>query len=97
VTWEPMRDLKEAGAKFATQAWCEPLAGLEGRARYPRLPKPDILSVTRPGKGGGWAMTELSTLPGEGPPVPGRCNCDSETLSGAEMHPLWAGGLQMKP
>jgi hypothetical protein len=37
-------------------------------------------------------MMELSTLPGEGPPVPGRCNCDSETLSGAEMQPLWAGG-----
>jgi hypothetical protein len=71
VTWEPMRDLKEAVAKIATQARCEPLVGLEGRARHPRLPKPDILSVTRPGKGGGWAMMELSTLPGEGPSVPG--------------------------
>jgi hypothetical protein len=30
-------------------------------------------------------MKELSTLPGEGPPVPERCNYDSEILSGAEM------------
>ena len=50
-----MRDLKEAVAKIATQTWCEPLGGFTGRARYPRLPKPDILSVTRLSRGGGWA------------------------------------------
>jgi hypothetical protein len=44
---EPMRDLKEAGAKSVTQTWCEPLEGYTERARYPRLPKPDILSVFR--------------------------------------------------
>ena len=32
---KPMRDLKEAGAKIATQARCEPLVGLTERARYP--------------------------------------------------------------
>jgi len=53
---KPMRDLKEAVAKIATQAWCEPLAGQVGRARRPQPPKPDILSVTRQGTGGGWAM-----------------------------------------
>ncbi|PIE62552.1 MAG: hypothetical protein CSA25_04690 [Desulfobacter postgatei] len=31
-----MRDLKEAGAKLATQTWCEPLVGLTERAKYPR-------------------------------------------------------------
>jgi hypothetical protein len=31
---EPMRDLKEALAKFATQARCEPLVGFTKRARY---------------------------------------------------------------
>jgi hypothetical protein len=44
---KPMRDLKEALAKFATQTWCEPLVGFMERARYPQLPKPDILSVFR--------------------------------------------------
>jgi len=68
---EPMRDLKEAVVKIATQAWSEPLAGLGGGARYLRLPKPDILYVTRLGRGGGWAMRELSVLPGEGPPMTG--------------------------
>lgn len=76
---KPMRDLKEAVAKIATQAWCEPLEGRVGRARSLELPKPDILFVTQPGKGGEWAMKELSILPGEGPPVPGRCNYDSES------------------
>jgi len=80
-----MRNLKEAVAKIATQARCEPLVGLEVRARYLRLPKPHILSVTLLSIGGGWAMKELLTLPGEGPPVPERCNYDSEILSGAEM------------
>ena len=80
-----MRNLKEAVAKIATQARCEPLIGLEVRARYPQLPKPRILSVKLLSIGGGWAMKELSTLPGEGPPVPESCNCDSELLSGAEM------------
>ena len=80
-----MRDLKEALAKIVTQARCEPLVGLEVRARYLRLLKPHILSVTLLSRGGGWAMTELSILPGEGPPVPERCNYDSEILSGAEM------------
>jgi hypothetical protein len=42
---KPMRDLKEAVAKFATQTWCEPLVGFMERARYLQLPKPDILSV----------------------------------------------------
>ncbi len=51
----PMSDLKEAVAKFLPQAWCEPLGGIVGRARYPQLPKPDILSVTRQSIGGGWA------------------------------------------
>ena len=53
---EPMRDLKEAVVKIAAQARCEPLAGHVGRARRPRSPKPDILSVTRRGIGGGRAM-----------------------------------------
>jgi hypothetical protein len=74
-----MRDLKEAVAKTAAQAWCEPLVGLYGGARYLRLPKPDILSVIRGGTGGGRAVTTLSILPGEGPPMLGRCNCDSES------------------
>ena len=42
-----MRDLKEALAKLATQTRCEPLVGFAERARYLRLPKPDILSVFR--------------------------------------------------
>jgi hypothetical protein len=80
-----MRNLKEAVAKIVTQARCEPLGGLEVRARYRRLPKPHILSVTLLGRRGGWATKELSVLPGEGPPVLERCNYDSEILSGAEM------------
>jgi hypothetical protein len=66
-----MRDLKEAGVKIATQAWCKPLVGLEGRARYLRLLKPNILYVILLGRGGGWAMKELSILPGEGLPMTG--------------------------
>ena len=42
-----MRDLKEAGVKLATQAWCEPLVGFTEWARYPELSKPNILSVVR--------------------------------------------------
>ncbi|HDL89533.1 MAG TPA: hypothetical protein ENG14_01350 [Thermodesulforhabdus norvegica] len=75
--YRPMRDLKEAVAKIATQTWCEPLVGLEGRAWYRGLLKPNILYVTRPGIGGGWAMTKLSILPGEWPSMLERCNCDS--------------------
>jgi hypothetical protein len=56
VTREPMRDLKEAVAKIVTQVRYEPLGGPVGRARHRGMPKPDILSVTRPGRGGGWAM-----------------------------------------
>lgn len=77
VAMGPMTDLKEAVAKVAAQAWCEPLGGLHGRARYPQLPKPNILSVTCVGRGGGRATTTLSILPGEGPPTLGRCNYDS--------------------
>jgi hypothetical protein len=63
-------DLKEAVAKIDTQTWCEPLFGLEGRTRCLRQPKPDdILSGTRLGIGGEWAMTTLLILPGE-PSVP---------------------------
>jgi hypothetical protein len=62
-----MMDLKEAVAKIATQARCEPLVGYHEGARYPHLPKPDILSVTCGSRGGGWAMKTLSILPGEGP------------------------------
>ncbi len=51
-----MRDLKEAVVKIVTQAWCEPLVGQVGRAWRPQPLKPDILSVTRQGTGGGWAM-----------------------------------------
>jgi hypothetical protein len=36
-------------------------------------------------------------LPGEGPSVPGRCNCDSQALSAAAMLALRSDGLQMKP
>ena len=50
-------DLKEAVAKIATQTRCEPLVGLEGGRGALQPPKPDILSVTRPGTRGGWAMT----------------------------------------
>jgi hypothetical protein len=79
-----MKDLKEAIAKFATQARCEPLGGFVGRARYPRLPKPDILFVChRVEEVGG--QGKFVILPGEGPSVPGRCNCDSQALSGAAM------------
>ena len=80
-----MKNLKEAVAKIVTQARCESLVGLEVRARYLRLPKPNILSVTLLGIGDGWAITKLSILPGEGPSVLERCNYDSEILSGAEM------------
>jgi hypothetical protein len=72
-----MRDLKEALAKTAAQAWCEPLVGLYGGARYLQLPKPDILSVIRGSKEGGRAVATLSILPGEGPPMLVRCICDS--------------------
>ena len=74
-----MKDLKEAVAKIVTQTWCEPLAGRVEWARYLSLPKPDILSVTQSGIGGGWAMTQLSILPGDRPPVSGSCNYDSES------------------
>ncbi|WP_320042549.1 hypothetical protein [uncultured Desulfobacter sp.] len=47
-----MRDLKEADAKLAAQTRCEPLVGLTERARYPRLSKPNILSVILLGRGG---------------------------------------------
>ena len=50
---EPMRNLKEAVAKIATQTWCESLEGLEGRMRHLPLSKSYILSVFRLGKGGG--------------------------------------------
>jgi len=80
----PRRDLKEALAKFATQAWCEPQVGFAGRARYPRLPKPDILSVFRKVEEVG-GQRKCVILPGEEPSVLGRCNCDSQALSGAEM------------
>jgi hypothetical protein len=53
---EPMRNLKEAVVKLVTQTRCESLAGCVGRARHLRLPKPDILSVTRHSTGDGWAM-----------------------------------------
>ena len=66
------------------------------RARYPRLPKPDILSVFRRVEEVG-GQRKCVILPGEGPSVPGRCNCDSQALSGAGMWPLWAEGLQKKP
>jgi hypothetical protein len=91
-----MRDLKEAGAKIVTQARCEPLGGFVERVRYQRLPKPDILSVfRRVGEVGGQGKCVI--LPGEGPSVPGRCNCDSQALSGTAMWPLWTEGLQTKP
>ena len=51
----PMRDLKEAVAKFVTQARCEPLGGVCKRTRYPRLPKSNILSVSCMCIGGEWA------------------------------------------
>jgi hypothetical protein len=50
-----MTDLKEAVVKSATQAWCEPLGGQTEGARYPQLPKPNILFVILSGMGGGWA------------------------------------------
>jgi hypothetical protein len=81
---EPMRDLKEAGVKPATQARCEPPAGFAERARYLPLPKPDILSVFRRVEEVG-GQGKCVILPGDGPSVPGRCNCDSEALSSTEM------------
>jgi len=91
-----MRDLKEARVKLATQTWCEPLVGSTERARYPRLSKPDILSVFR------WVeevggQRKCMILPGEGTSDLGRCNCDSQALSGTAMSPLRTEGLQMKP
>ncbi len=91
-----MRDLKEALAKFATQVRYEPLVGFAERARYPRLPKPDILSVFRRVEEVG-GQRKYVILPGEGPSVPGRCNSDSQALSDTEMCLLWTDGLQMKP
>jgi hypothetical protein len=82
-----MKDLNEALAKFATQAWCEPLVGFAERARYPRLPKPYILSVFRRVEEVG-GQRKYVILPGEEQPVLGRCNCDSQALSGVEMCPL---------
>ena len=79
-----MRDLKEAGVKTATQARCEPLAGSAERARYLPLSKPDILSVFRGVEEVGGQRKYL-ILPGEGPSVPGRCNCDSQALSDTAM------------
>jgi len=81
---EPMRDLKEAGVKPATQARCEPPAGFAERARYLPLPKPYILSVFRKVEEVG-GQGKYVILPGDGPSVPGRCNCDSEALSSTEM------------
>ena len=91
-----MRDLKEAGVESATQAWCEPLAGFAERARYLPLPKPDILSVFRGVEEVG-GQRKCVILPGEGPFVPGRCNCDSQALSDTAMCALWTEGLQTKP
>ncbi|GAB6194510.1 hypothetical protein JCM39068_42660 [Desulfocastanea catecholica] len=91
-----MRDLKEAGVKPVTQTRCEHLEGYTERARYPRLPKPDILSVFR----GVWEVSgqgKYVLLPGEGPSELGRCNYDSQTLSDTAMWPLWTEGLQKKP
>jgi hypothetical protein len=61
-----MRDLKEALAKFATQVRYEPLVGFAERARYPQLPKPDILSVFRRVEEVG-GQRKCVILPGEGP------------------------------
>jgi len=47
VDGEPMRDLKEAGVQICHLSVSEPLAGIDGRARYLVLPKPEILHVTR--------------------------------------------------
>jgi hypothetical protein len=91
-----MRDLKEAGVKPATQARCEPLAGSAERARYHPLPKPDILSVFRGVEEVG-GQGKYVILPGEGPSVPGRCNCDSQALSDTAMCALRTEGLQKKP
>ncbi len=91
-----MRDLKEALAKPVTQTRCEPLVGCTERARYPRLPKPDILSVFRVVQEVG-GQGKCVILPGEGPSVPGRCNCDRLALSEAVMCSLWTEGFQMKP
>ncbi len=83
----PMRDLKEAVTKMATQARCEPLVGLEGRARNPRLSNPNILSVIRPGKGLGMVY-ERSKNPllfrkerGFAFGGPGKSSCDPILLS----------------
>jgi hypothetical protein len=91
-----MRDLKEAGVKFAIQARCEPQVGQAERARYPQLSKPDILSVFRKVQEVD-EQRKCMILPGEGPSDLGRCNCDSQALNGTEMYPLRTEGLQMKP
>ena len=79
-----MRDLKEAIAKLATQARCEPQVGFAERARYPQLPKPHILSVFRRVEEVG-GQRKCVILPGDGPSVSGRCNIDSQALSSAVM------------
>jgi len=72
-----MRDLKEAGVQNCHLNESEPLIGVYGRARCRRPPKPEILPVTRRGIEGRWAMKQETTLPGEGPSIPGRCNYDT--------------------
>ena len=55
----------------------EPLIGCQTGAKYLRLLKPNILSVTFGSTEGGWALTKIAILPGEDPLALGRCNYDT--------------------
>lgn len=74
---EPMRDLKEAGVQICHLSASEPLVGNHEKARRRGSSKPDFLLVTRGCREGRWAEKQETTLPGEGPPILGRCNYDT--------------------
>ena len=72
-----MRDPKEAGVQNCHLSESEPLVGIYERARCLQPPKPETLLVTCRCIEGRWAMKQEITLPGEGPSILGRCNCDT--------------------
>jgi len=66
-----------AGASPAMALGRREHVGEQGRARCRRPPKPDFLPVPPGRREGRWAMIEATSLPGEGPSIPGRYNCDT--------------------
>ena len=72
-----MRDLKEAGVQDRHLSESEPSVRRPGSGEVPLITEARY-SPRNPGRREGrWAMTEASSLPGEGPSIPGRCNYDT--------------------